>query len=172
MRRALVCLVAAALLLPACTGEDDSKSPRSDSSEAAVVRATAKPKVEVPKGTPPTELVTEDLKVGTGERVLPGHVVSVHYVGVEYDTGEEFDTSWDGGNPFQFTLGGGDVIPGWDKGVLGMRVGGQRKLVIPPDLAYGTAPGHPLAGKTLVFVVDVMSTGGAPAGAGEDPLSS
>ena len=163
-RRPLAALLAA-VLLTACAGED--KEPAAGpSASAAVPVATAKPKVEKPQGPPPADLVTEDITVGTGAAVLPGQVVSVHYVGVEYATGEQFDASWDSGHPIQFTLGNGDVIDGWDKGLLGMRVGGRRRLVIPPRLAYGEAesPTDPLAGKTLVFVVDVMGTGGVPAG--------
>ena len=169
MRRAFACLCAA-LLLSACSGEDDPSSRPSSSplrTEAAVV-ATEKPKVAKPTGAPPTDLVQEDITKGTGAAVVPGHVVTVHYVGVKFSDGTEFDTSW-GSNPLSFTLGDHEVIEGWDKGLLGMRVGGRRRLVIPPKLAYGEGPpfpGNELAGETLVFVVDVISTGGAPANLG------
>ena len=169
MRRAFACLCAA-LLLSACSGEDDP-SPRASSSplrtEAAVV-ATEKPKVPKPTGAPPTDLVQDDITKGTGAAVVPGQVVTVHYVLVTFDDGKEVETSW-GTNPITFTLGDGEVIEGWDKGLLGMRVGGRRRLVIPPRLAYGEGPpgpGNELAGETLVFVVDVISTGGAPANMG------
>lgn len=168
MRRAVACLCAV-LLLSACTGEDKPSS-GGQSSGPAVPVATEKPTVTVPKGDPPEELVTTDIKVGTGNAAFPGQVLSVHYVGVTYADGEQFDSSWDkGGSPFQFQLGGGDVIEGWDKGLLGMRVGGRRRLVIPPHLAYGPAgSGHELAGQTLVFVVDLIAASGQ-IGPGEDP---
>ena len=175
MRRALA-LLAAALLLPACTGEDKTpdavpSSSRPATQGPAVPVASAKPEVVLPTGPAPTTLVQTDIKVGTGASIIPGQVVSVHYVGVTYDDGQEFDSSWETGHPFAFRLGNEDVIAGWDKGLLGMRVGGRRQLVIPPDLAYG-ASGHPLAGKTLVFVVDVISTGGAPAQVGDPQPTS
>jgi FKBP-type peptidyl-prolyl cis-trans isomerase len=167
LRRALA-LFCAAVLATACTGESEpGASPSASTSESPVPVATAKPKVTVPKDPAPTELKTEDLVKGTGPAVFPGQVVSVHYVGVLYRNGEEFDTSWDGGHPFQFRLGDGAVIEGWDKGLLGMRVGGRRALTIPPAQGYGGSPGHQLANETLYFVVDVISTGGAPAGAGD-----
>lgn len=169
MRRLIACL-GAALLLSSCTGEDASTKPTPRASatpSAAVPVATAKPKVEIPDGPPPAELVQEDITVGTGPLVVPGHAVTVHYVLADFESKEELETSWKG-SPFTFRLGNGDVIQGWDKGLLGMRVGGRRRLVIPPALAYGDAgSGHELGGKTLVFVVDVMSTGGAPAGAND-----
>ena len=170
MRRPLACL-AAALLLTACSGEDDGSSSLgpTPSPSVRVPVATAKPTVTVPKGAPPEDLVQDDITVGQGPAVIPGQVVSVHYVLVDYASGKEIESSW-GRNPFQFTLGNGDVIEGWDKGVLGMRVGGRRRLIVPPALAYGDDPatGGELAGRTLVFVVDVIAGGGAPAGAGKE----
>ena len=129
-----------------------------------------KPEVEVPDGPPPDELVIEDIVEGDGQEARQGDQVTVNYVGVDYETGEEFDTSWGGGQPFSFQLGSGEVIPGWDQGVEGMQVGGRRELIVPPDLAYG-AQGSPPAiapNATLVFAIDlldVQSGGGSqPAG--------
>ncbi len=117
-----------------------------------------KPDVEVPQGNPPEELQVEDVVVGDGEEARPGHQVSVHYVGVAWSTGGQFDASWDRGEPFEFGLGGGQVIQGWDQGVAGMRVGGRRRLTIPPHLGYGQrgAGGVIRGGETLVFVVDLL----------------
>jgi peptidylprolyl isomerase len=166
LRRVAV-LLCAVLALPACAGEDKPSGRVSESplaTEAPV--ATAKPKVNVPKGTPPSDLVVTDIVKGAGTALVPGNVVTVHYVGVLHRNGEQFDASWDSGHPITFTLGDHQVIEGWDKGLLGMRVGGRRQLVIPPKLAYGEgdpSPGNELVGETLVFVVDVISSGGGPA---------
>jgi peptidylprolyl isomerase len=121
--------------------------------------SASKPKVEVPSGDPPTSLQKTDIKVGSGEEAKTGQKVSVHYVGVAYSDKKEFDSSWGSGRPFNFTLGAGNVIQGWDEGVPGMKVGGRRQLVIPPDLAYGPAgyPGAIGPNETLVFVVDLVS---------------
>ena len=118
-----------------------------------------KPTVEVPEGAPPTELEIEDLEAGDGEEAQAGDQVSVQYVGVLYDTGEEFDSSWSRGQPYQFQLGSASVIPGWDQGLEGMKVGGRRQLVIPPDLAYGKQGQPPdiPPNSTLVFVIDLLS---------------
>lgn len=117
---------------------------------------TEKPEVD-PEGAPPCGLVVSDVVVGKGAEAVAGKTVSVQYVGVDHATGKQFDASWDrGGRPFSFPLGGRRVIQGWDQGVAGMKVGGRRMLVIPPDLAYGeqgTGPIGPNA--TLVFVVDL-----------------
>jgi peptidylprolyl isomerase len=118
-----------------------------------------KPQVDVPADAqPPTELVLEDLTVGEGEEAVPGRQVDVHYVGVAWSTGEQFDASWDRGGTFSFGLGQGRVIQGWDQGVAGMKVGGRRRLTIPPELAYGErgAGGAIGPGETLVFVVDLL----------------
>ena len=118
-----------------------------------------KPSVEVPADQPPSyQLEIEDLVTGEGEEATAGQVVEVHYVGVSWSTGEQFDASWDRGETFKFGLGKGQVIPGWDQGVEGMRVGGRRRLTIPPDLAYGQrgAGGVIGPGETLVFVVDLV----------------
>jgi peptidylprolyl isomerase len=117
-----------------------------------------KPQVDVPAGAPPAVLEIDDLVVGEGDEAVPGKQVEVHYVGVSWSTGEQFDASWDRGDTFTFPLGGGRVIPGWDRGVAGMRVGGRRRLVIPPHLGYGDrgAGGVIKPGETLVFVVDLV----------------
>lgn len=120
--------------------------------------ALEKPGVDPVDGAPPADLVVEDISVGDGEEATPGHTVTVHYVGVSHSSGEEFDASWSRGKPFSFPLGGGRVIAGWDRGVAGMKVGGRRKLVIPPHLGYGDrgAGGAIKPGETLVFVVDLL----------------
>ncbi|WP_327675941.1 FKBP-type peptidyl-prolyl cis-trans isomerase [Kitasatospora sp. NBC_00458] len=119
----------------------------------------SKPEIDFPVGDPPADLQIRDITVGTGEEAKPGQVVEVHYVGVTFATGEEFDASWNRGSSFKFPLGGGRVIKGWDQGVAGMKVGGRRELVIPPHLAYGNQSPSPLipAGSTLIFVVDLLS---------------
>lgn len=118
-----------------------------------------KPEVDFPGGEPPTELEISDIWQGDGAVAKAGDTVQVHYVGVAYSTGEEFDTSWSRGAPLEFRLGVGQVIAGWDQGVQGMRVGGRRQLVIPPDLAYGDrGAGRVIApGETLIFVCDLVS---------------
>jgi peptidylprolyl isomerase len=117
-----------------------------------------KPDVDPVPGPPPADLVVNDLTVGEGQEATPGKTVTVHYVGVSQDSGEEFDASWNRGETFSFPLGGGRVIPGWDQGVAGMKIGGRRQLVIPPHLAYGDrgAGGVIKPGATLVFVVDLL----------------
>ena len=117
-----------------------------------------KPEVEPIDGPPPADLVVEDITVGDGPEARTGQLVEVHYVGVAHSTGEEFDASWNSGETFRFPLGGGRVIAGWDQGVAGMRVGGRRRLVIPPHLGYGDrgAGGVIKPGETLVFVVDLL----------------
>ena len=119
---------------------------------------TDKPEIDFPDGPPPTELQIEDVAVGDGVEAAPGATAVVHYVGVAYSTGEEFDASWNRGEPFAFPLGAGAVIAGWDRGVAGMKVGGRRRLVIPADLAYGDrGAGAVIApGETLIFVVDLL----------------
>lgn len=117
-----------------------------------------KPQVTIPEGSPPGQLVVEDLDVGEGQEAKPGRQVSVHYVGVAWSTGAEFDSSWDRDEPFDFGLGAGEVIQGWDQGVAGMRTGGRRRLTVPPQLGYGSrgAGGVIKGGETLVFVVDLL----------------
>jgi peptidylprolyl isomerase len=117
-----------------------------------------KPDVGPIEGEPPAELVIEDLTVGDGDEATAGHLVTVNYVGVAHSSGKEFDASYNRGEPFQFPLGGGQVIGGWDQGVQGMKVGGRRKLTIPPHLGYGArgAGGVIKPNETLIFVVDLL----------------
>jgi peptidylprolyl isomerase len=119
---------------------------------------STKPNVTIPDSPPPTELDIEELEVGSGSEALAGANVTVHYVGVSWSTGDEFDASWNRGDPFSFSLGRGQVIPGWDQGVAGMKVGGRRRLTIPPGLGYGAsgAGGVIKPNETLVFVVDLL----------------
>ncbi|MGV9320130.1 FKBP-type peptidyl-prolyl cis-trans isomerase [Streptomyces sp. NPDC003660] len=125
-----------------------------------------KPEVDVPEGEAPAELTVRDLVVGDGAEVKPGMVVRVHYVGVNFASGKEFDSSWDRGEPYKFALGGGKVIKGWDRGVRGMRVGGRREIVVPPRLGFGNQSPSPLIppGSTLVFVVDLVDVYSGTAG--------
>jgi peptidylprolyl isomerase len=118
-----------------------------------------KPEVVIPDQLPPSELIVEDLEAGSGREAINGSTVSVHYVGVSWSTGREFDASWNRAEEFEFRLGAGQVIPGWDQGVAGMREGGRRRLTIPPKLGYGArgAAGTIAPNETLVFVVDLLS---------------
>ncbi|PPG63197.1 peptidylprolyl isomerase [Rathayibacter sp. AY1C7] len=116
-----------------------------------------KPEVDAPEGPAPDTLVVEDIVVGNGAEAQPGSTVEVHYLGVEYDTGEEFDSSWSRDQSINFPLN--NLIRAWQQGIPGMKVGGRRKLICPPALAYGPAGGgHPLSGKTLIFVIDLLGT--------------
>ena len=119
----------------------------------------SKPDVTIPEGEPPTGLHVEDLVVGDGNEAVAGKAVMVHYVGVAWSNGKQFDASWDRGDTFKFGLGKGMVIKGWDDGVAGMKVGGRRRITIPPMLGYGKrgAPGAIAPDETLVFVVDLIS---------------
>ncbi len=118
-----------------------------------------KPDVTIPATPPPTALKTEDLVVGTGAEAVAGKTVEVHYVGISWSTKKQFDASWDRGGAFSFPLGAGRVIKGWDQGVAGMKVGGRRRLEIPPHLGYGDrgAGTDIKPGETLVFVVDLLA---------------
>ena len=120
-----------------------------------------KPEVDFPGGEPPAGLEVTDIWEGDGPLASPGDLVKVHYVGVAYSTGEEFDASWDRGEPLSFQLGARQVIAGWDQGVQGMKVGGRRQLVIPPDLAYGDRGAGEVIppGATLVFEVELLKIG-------------
>jgi peptidylprolyl isomerase len=160
----LTIAMCAALAVAGC-GDDDSTTETTgtagtttEQSGSATAKKT-KPKVTVPKGAPPKKLEIEDLTEGSGAEAKAGDEVTVQYVGVGYESGEEFDASWDRGEPFSFQLGAGQVIPGWDQGVAGMKVGGRRELTIPPDLAYGEAGSPPAIGpeETLIFVVDLLA---------------
>ena len=156
-------LACAALAFAGCGGsdsEDEANAPAATSTPAATPAAT-KPEVTVPKGKLPKKLVKKDLEVGSGPVAKAGQTVQVQYVGVSALNGRQFDASWDRGEPFSFQLGAQQVIPGWDQGVAGMKVGGRRELIIPPDLAYGAQGSPPTIGpnETLVFVIDLLGVG-------------
>lgn len=116
-----------------------------------------KPEVDFIDGPAPTELVITDLIVGDGAEAVAGGRVEVHYLGVDFENGDEFDSSWNRGESITFPLNG--LIAGWQEGIPGMKVGGRRQLVIPPALAYGESGGHRLAGRTLVFIIDLLNVG-------------
>jgi len=120
--------------------------------------STTKPEVTIPEGAPPADLQIDDLTVGDGPEAAAGNTCTMQYVGHSWSTGRQFDASWDRGQPFTFPLGAGKVIGGWDQGVAGMKVGGRRRLTIPPHLGYGDrgAGGDIKGGETLVFVVDLV----------------
>jgi peptidylprolyl isomerase len=116
-----------------------------------------KPEVEFYEGPAPTELVIIDIEEGTGAEAQPGATVDVHYLGVDFESGEEFDSSWSRGQSINFPLG--SLIAGWQQGIPGMKVGGRRQLICPPELAYGpVGGGHRLSGRTLTFVIDLLGT--------------
>jgi len=165
-------LAALSLAAAGCSeeeAEESASSPAEQTTESEDAGAEAapseppevkgKPKVTVPEGPPPTELQIEDIEPGTGPAAKAGSPISVNYVGVSYSNGEEFDSSFNTGMPFDFQLGAGMVIPGWDQGLEGMKVGGRRQLVIPPELAYGPQGSPPVIGpnETLVFVIDLLA---------------
>lgn len=159
----LIVAVCAGLLVAGCGSDDDSstESTGSESTATATTESSAektKPTVTVPKGAPPKKLEIEELEKGSGAEAKSGDEVTVQYLGVNYKNGKEFDSSWSRNEPFSFTLGVGEVIPGWDKGVAGMKEGGRRELIIPPELAYGEAGAPPAIGpnETLVFVIDLL----------------
>ena len=118
----------------------------------------SKPEVTIPEGSPSYQLELEDLTVGDGAEATAGTLVEVHYVGVAWSTGSQFDASWDRNDTLKFKLGAGQVIKGWDEGVAGMKVGGRRRITIPPNLAYGKRGAGGVIGpdETLVFVVDLV----------------
>src|SRR2546423_1599265 len=139
-----------------------SLRPRQPATTATVpgMATNEKPQVDVPTDQAPSyQLELEDITVGDGEEAVSGRVVEVHYVGVSWATGEQFDASWDRGDTFKFGLGKGQVIAGWDQGVAGMKVGGRRRITIPPHLAYGKRGAGGVIGpdETLVFVVDLIA---------------
>jgi peptidylprolyl isomerase len=166
MRIVLLTIAACfALTVPGC-GSDSSTTPASTSTSTSKSQAPpakpgakkTKPVVKVPSGSPPEKLEIEDLEEGSGPAAKPGDEVTVHYVGVNYRTGKQFDASWDRGEPFTFELGEGLVVEGWEKGIPGMKPGGRRELIIPPELGYGyrRTEGVP-PGSTLIFVVDLLA---------------
>jgi peptidylprolyl isomerase len=155
-RLILLALACVALAVAGCGS--DKETAATPTPEPASTPAATKPEITVPKGKAPKKLVIKDLKEGTGPVAENGKNVQVQYVGISFKNGRQFDASWDRGEPFAFQLGAGQVIPGWDQGVAGMKVGGRRQLVIPPDLAYGEQGSPPAIGpnETLVFVVDLV----------------
>ena len=175
LRTLLAALLTALVLTIAACGDDADKAaettPPAETAPPAETTTEAepagggeigtntkeKPAIPQPTGEPPSKLVSEDIVKGDGKTAKAGDNVSVQYVGVNFSNGAEFDASWNRGQPFEFTLGAGGVIPGWDQGVVGMKEGGRRKLTIPPDLAYGPQGSPPAIGpdETLVFVIDL-----------------
>jgi peptidylprolyl isomerase len=172
MRRLLPCLLIVLLLTLAACGDDGddsggngttaaaktSEEPSPSAQREALKDTNTKPVIPKPSGTPPRKLVKEDIVKGKGPRAKPGDTLTVQYVGVSFSTGDEFDASWDRGQPFPLQLGAGQVIKGWDRGLVGIRKGGRRMLTIPPELGYGRE-GYPPAiapNETLVFVVDAV----------------
>ena len=173
----ILSVASAGILLLGC-GNDGGESAASDSSTEVPTSIqivptptpagdvdnadlSVKPLVTIPPSTPPTELLIEDLVVGSGSPVGVGDFLIMDYVGVSYSTGLQFDASWDRGSPFPFELGAGRVIQGWDQGIIGMSVGGRRSLTIPPELAYGengSGSGSIGPNETLVFVVDLIAS--------------
>jgi peptidylprolyl isomerase len=173
LMRLLVLLAAVAALGLAACGDDDDDSGDSGSADASqqesstdtetetapdLTNTSVKPVIEKPSGAPPRKLVKEDIVKGKGPGAKPGDTVVVHYVGVSFSTGEEFDASWDAGQPFPVQLGAGQVIEGWEKGLVGLKKGGRRKLTIPPEQAYGAEGAPPSIGpnETLVFMIDAL----------------
>jgi len=157
-RPLLALALAAAIAVGGCGGDDEEQAAAPTATQSATPEPT-KPEVQAPADKAPKRLVKEDLVVGDGPAAQPGQTVTVHYVGVSALNGRQFDASWDRGEPFEFQLGAGRVIPGWEQGVAGMKVGGRRQLVIPPRLAYGPQGSPPSIGpnETLVFVIDLLA---------------
>jgi len=159
----LILAVCLALGLAACGGDSSTGSTEAASTavESSGSAEKTKPKVTVPKGAPPKKLVIKEIVEGTGAEAKAGDEVTVQYVGVNYKNGKEFAASWDRGEPFPLQLGAGMVIPGWEQGIEGMKVGGRRELIIPPELAYGPEGSPPAIGpnETLIFVIDLLEVG-------------
>jgi peptidylprolyl isomerase len=164
-----IIVVCAALAIAGCGSSSDSSSStsggeastaaKSAGSTASQANTKVKPKVTVPSEPAPKKLTEVEIVKGTGAEAKSGDEVTVQYVGVGYESEEEFDSSWSRNEPFSFTLGAGEVIPGWDQGVAGMKVGGRRELIIPSELAYGPAGSPPAIGpnETLIFVIDLLA---------------
>jgi peptidylprolyl isomerase len=175
LRLMMLMAVVAAPALAACGDDDESSGGSSQAAEPpaettetspsaqreALKDTSSKPEIPRPTGSPPRRIAKEDIVMGKGPAAKPGDVLTVHYAGVSFSTGEEFDASWNSGQPYSFRLGGGDVIAGWDKGLVGMKKGGRRILTIPPEQAYGAQGSPPAIGpnETLVFVVDLVDLG-------------
>jgi peptidylprolyl isomerase len=163
----IIFLACIALAGAGCGGGEDSSTGSEESSAASTTESSGsqpaaaektKPEVTVPSGAPPKKLEIKELEKGSGATAKAGDSVTVQYVGVGYDSKEEFDSSWSRNEPFTFNLGVGEVIKGWDQGIVGMKIGGRRELIIPPNLAYGAAGSPPGIGpnETLIFVVDLL----------------
>jgi peptidylprolyl isomerase len=180
LRAKLLSLTLALLLgagIAACGGDDSSDSETAATSTPTETPTAApanvdeivagvgkntkkKPKIVKPQGDPPTQLVIKDIVKGTGPKAKPGDTLTMQYVGNSWSTGEQFDASWDRGQAFPFQLAAGKVIPGWDQGMVGMRKGGRRLLIIPPDMGYGPQGAGPIGpNETLVFAVDLEKIG-------------
>jgi peptidylprolyl isomerase len=173
MRRVLPCLMLLLLVVPVACGDDDdsgepaakatpektSEEPSPSAQREALKDTSTKPVIPKPSGSPPRKLEKQDIVKGKGPAAKSGDTLTVNYVGVAFSTGEEFDASWDRGQPYPVSLGAGDVIKGWDQGLVGMRKGGRRMLTIPPELAYGPEGRPPtiLPNETLIFVVDAVA---------------
>jgi peptidylprolyl isomerase len=174
-RLALILIACLALFVAGCGSDDDSSTSSSESTATSTESSQSpsesdggeessggektKPVVTVPSGAPPKKLEIKELEKGTGATAKAGDEVTVQYLGVGYDSEEEFDSSWSRSEPFSFNLGAGEVIAGWDQGVAGMKVGGRRELIIPANLAYGPAGSPPVIGpnETLIFVIDLLA---------------
>jgi peptidylprolyl isomerase len=159
--KALVLTIAACAALAVAGCGSSSSDESSSTGETTSAKKKTKPEVTVPKGAPPKKLVVKEIEEGSGAEAKSGGEVTVQYAGVDYKNGKEFDSSWSRNEPFSFQLGAGQVIPGWEQGVEGMKVGGRRELVIPPELAYGEAGRPPTIppNETLVFVIDLLAVG-------------
>ena len=173
MRRLVACLLLLllAIAIGACGGDGGgdsaaepapaktSEEPSPSAQREALKDTSTKPVIPKPSGSPPRRLEKQDIVKGKGPAAKAGDTLTVQYVGVAFSTGDEFDASWDRGQPFAVQLGAGDVIKGWDKGLVGMRKGGRRILTIPPELAYGSE-GYPptiAPNETLIFVIDAVA---------------
>lgn len=181
MKRSILILAfCVALAAAGCGSSDDSSTGSSESTATSAESSQkssaesgggsekssaggkkTKPKVTVPSGPPPKKLEIKEIEKGTGKAAKAGDEVTVQYVGVGYTSKEEFDSSWSRNEPYPLALGAGGVIPGWEQGIEGMRVGGRRELIIPPDLAYGPQGSPPVIGpnETLIFVIDLLAVG-------------
>ena len=152
-----VVVIALLVLVSALGGDDDGGEETEDAAATTTTTAPEKPEVTIPETPPPTELQSTDIEVGEGEEAQTGDTLRVHYVGKIYASGEEFDSSYER-DPIEVQLVSPGVIEGWAQGLVGVREGGRRQLVIPPDLGYGAQPSGDIpANSTLVFVIDVLS---------------